>query len=187
MPGLDFLTGRLFPWIIVAVLCAALAGSGALIKASWQKEAELQSSLTAQRKETERANATIQDLKVQSAFNNQRAERLAQERNKERADYAKQMQRLREKRDSSERAAVEHPARFGRIATFNLRRLMRGVCRAGGGSKEACHIDVPKPAQAPTGDAGKRDPQGVAGATAGGGGGNGSSGGPRVFDPGGQP
>ena len=71
--------------------------------------------------------------------------------------YQKQIRRLQEKQRTSDDAARKHPERYGRIATFNIRRWMRDVCRSGGGSPGTCKIKIPKPRKAKSSAAGERN------------------------------
>lgn len=148
--------------IALAVAGALLVGSGVVIKDAWEDNAQLEQRLIDQRRETEQANALITDLKVQNALHNQELSQLETARAQERIDHAKQIQKIRQQLESSTRAALEEPARFGRIATYNLRRLMRSVCRSGGGTADDCRIEIPEPVAAAAGAAAESDDSGAA-------------------------
>jgi len=139
-----------YTFIIIAVLAALLAGSGVLVKNAWETNAKLEEQIKDARAETAKANEVIGNLQITNAVNNLKLTHLEAERSEDRIRYETQISEIRSKLDSSARAALEEPERFGRIATYNNRRLMREVCRSSGGSEAACRIAIPEPSDPKT-------------------------------------
>ena len=159
--------------VAVAVLLAALAGTGALLKNAYEDTGRVEALYDAQREETKRAVAQTTVLRVQHAVQAERYTALQRDRADDSIRYQRDLRRVESLRKTTERAALKHPEKFGRVATIRFRRGLRDVCRAGGGSPAACKISVPKPPKAAAGPANQSAPQdddGVAGGSTGRGG-----------------
>ena len=132
--------------ITIVLLGLALAGVGKLYLWKVEELGALNVQYEQQRGETAKAiaqyNGAVAAHEIQiEKYNLLTAERLADD-----TQYRKEIARIQALADSTQRAALKEPERFGRIATFNLRRSMRAVCRSGGGSASICKIDIPKSA-----------------------------------------
>ncbi len=156
--------------IVVAVLLAALAATGALLKNAYEDIGRVEALYDAQRDETKKAIAQTTALRVQHAVQIERYTVLQKDRADDVMRYQKDLRRVEALRKTTERAALKHPEKFGRVATIRFRRGLRDVCRSGGGSPADCKISVPKPSKAVAGPADEsppKDDDGVGGVGAG--------------------
>ena len=139
--------------ILLAVALVALAGSGALLKASWEREAALAVQYERQRAETAAAKAEIKSLKAQHTLQLEVRGEQDKERSREIAGLKRQTRDVERTRDSLSQALRREPERAGRVVSIIDARSVRDICRASGGSAAACKIELPKPAAT-----GRRDP-----------------------------
>ena len=130
--------------ITIVVLLALLAGTGALLKNAYEDIGRVEALYDVQREETKRAVAQTTALKVQHAVQVERYTTLQKDRVDDSIRYQQDLRRVEALRKTTERAALKHPEKFGRVATIRFRRGLRDVCRAGGGSPADCKISVPK-------------------------------------------
>lgn len=128
----------------ILLLGLALYGMTQLWLGARDDLAGLKVQYTAQQKETEKANQHIKDLNALHDLQRTRYADLEKERGKDAIRLQEEIRRINKVRETSEKAALKHPERFGNIATYNLRRGMRDVCRSGGGTPETCKIEIPK-------------------------------------------
>jgi len=157
--------------IALAILIAALGVLGKLYTAKLEEFGRLEATYEVQRGETKKALAIADGLRLQHVAQVEKFKVLQDWKGAEDVRYRKQIRRLEERRDTSVEAAAKFPERFSRIATYNLRRGMRDVCRAGGGSPADCKIEIPKSPASKPGPADQSDTgnnAGVGGAAAGG-------------------
>lgn len=105
---------------------------------------KLEVSYEVQRGETEKALAQIEGLKLQHTAQLEKFDLIQTERKKDEVRYAKDIKRINKMRSTSEAAALKEPERFGVIATYRLRRSLRGICSDSGGSRDDCKIEIPK-------------------------------------------
>lgn len=131
--------------IAIGVLSLLLAISGTLLKEAWEENAKIERQLEYQAEETRKANKEIENLKVLHAEQITKQRMLAEENQRDAVELRQRLKAVQELRSTTGRAALEEPERFGRIATFRLRRGLRDVCRSSGGTQADCKIEIPKP------------------------------------------
>lgn len=132
--------------IAIAVLSLALGGVTKLYLWKVEELGALEVQYEHQRGETAKAIAQIEGLKATHLEQIAKFDLLQEWKGQDNARYQKDLRRLQDQRKTTQEAAQKYPKRFGRIATFNLRRSLREFCRAGGGSATDCKIEIPKPA-----------------------------------------
>jgi len=151
--------------IIVLAVLLAVASAAAYAAGHWyvaEKEAHATTraalaEANAETKEQKRQNAEIlEQSKAQIAT----AQMLIQEMRDRDVQHQTELRRIDRQRTTAQAAILAHPERFGRIATFDLRRSMRDVCRSGAGDAATCAIEPVRPAKALAGPAGEPDPDG---------------------------
>jgi len=131
-------------WKIVLGLVVVVAILGWLLKQSYEANGALEIALTIQAAETEKAIAQIENLQTQHVLQIENYDLINKELQEDVVQHQQEVVRIRGLLESSQAAALREPERFGRIATFNLRRGLRGICRAGGGNKNDCEIEIPE-------------------------------------------
>ena len=134
--------------IALFMVTAALGIVGKLYTDKVEEFGALEVSYAQQQGEVEKAKVEIENLKVIHSVQIEKFDLLQTERLKDEVRYQQDIRRINKLRSSSAAAALKEPERFSRIATFNLRRGMRDVCRRGGGSPSDCKIEIPEPADA---------------------------------------
>ena len=147
--------------IVIVVLVALLGVTGALLKSAWEDVGKLEIALELQQEETRKANETITSLKVESAEMAIRNEQLTGRLADTEVKYARQIQDIRNTLTSTIAAAEREPNRYGRAATYLFRRSLRSVCRASGGTTEACRIVIPESPKADSGNSPQSGPEAV--------------------------
>ena len=130
--------------IAIVVLGALLASSVKLYLWKRDELTALEVKYVVQQKETEKANALVKSMEALHESQISRFTDLQKERTNDATRFQQEIRRINKARETSERAALQSPERFGRIATFNLLRGMRDVCRSGGGNPATCKIEIPK-------------------------------------------
>lgn len=133
--------------MIIFVMGVLLAGSGYLLKESYEKNGKLSIALEHQKAETVKAIQEIENIKAQHALQIDLMNAHLSKEREDNARYAKQIRSLQQTAKTSKAAALKEPERYGRIATYSGRRGMRNVCRASGGSPKTCKIKIPKSAK----------------------------------------
>ena len=131
--------------ILLVVALAALAASGALLKAAWQDVAELEAKYAQQQAETQKAIKQISDLKMEHQQQIHAMDNQLKDRNREMVALRKQSNAIRSTTTTLQKALEKEPVRAGRAATYLYLRGMRDICRAGGGTAADCKIKLPKP------------------------------------------
>lgn len=132
----------------IALLVAALGVTGTMLKGAWEDVAALEVQYENQQAETTKANQEITNLKVQHAAALATAQAHLNERNRENAELKSSVRKIESTKDTLAEALKAEPIRSGRVATILDARSLRDVCRASGGSPDACKINLPKPAKA---------------------------------------
>jgi len=137
-------------YLLIAIffLSIALAGVGKLYLWKVEELGALEVQYERQRGETQKAIAQINGLKATHLEQIAKFDLLQEWKGSEDVRYQKEIRKLHEQKQTSDEAAQNYPKRFGRIATFNFRRGLRDVCRAGGGSAADCKIEIPKSTKA---------------------------------------
>lgn len=126
---------------IIGVLVILLGLSGWMLKDQIAENGELQVGLRVANQNTADQKAITAQLQADVEARDRALTTLDREREKDNVRYRKDLQRITNIRRSSDRAAAEHPERYGRIRTFTARRRMRDICRSGGGTAIDCKID----------------------------------------------
>ena len=137
--------------ILLVVALAALAASGALLKAAWQDVAELEAKYAQQRAETQKTIDQMNTLKLEHQKQIHAMDNQLKDRNREMVALRKQSNAIRSTSSSLQKALQREPVRAGRAATYLYLRGMRDICRAGGGTAADCKISIPKSAPAKPG------------------------------------
>lgn len=130
--------------ILLVVTLAALAASGALLKAAWQDVAELEAKYAQQQAETQKAIKQISDLKLEHQQQIHAMDNQLKDRNREMVALRKQSNAIRNTSNSLQQALAQEPVRAGRASTYLYLRGMRDICRSGGGTAKDCKIKLPK-------------------------------------------
>lgn len=143
--------------IVIVLMGLALGLIGKLYTDKIEEVGTLNTKYEEQRGKTKKALAQIEGLELQHDAQVEKFEVLQDWKGAEDVRYQKQIRRLQERQKTSDAAAKKYPERYGRIATFNIRRWMRDVCRSGGGSRDDCKIEVPKSRKAKSSAADKPD------------------------------
>lgn len=130
--------------ILLVVTLAALAASGALLKAAWQDVAELEAQYAQQRVETQKTIDQMNTLKLEHQQQIHSMDNQLKDRNREMVALRKQSNAIRSTTTTLQKALEREPVRAGRAATYLYLRGMRDICRAGGGTAADCKISIPK-------------------------------------------
>ena len=130
--------------ILLVVALAALAASGALLKAAWQDVAELEAKYAQQRAETQKTIDQMNTMKLEHQKQIHAMDNQLKDRNREMVALRKQSNAIRSTSSSLQKALEREPVRAGRAATYLYLRGMREICRNGGGTAADCKIKLPK-------------------------------------------
>jgi hypothetical protein len=146
-------------FIAIFFLTLALAGLGKLYLWKVEELGALNVQYEHQRGETAKAIAQYEGAVALHEMQIEKYTLLNEERQKDEIRYQRDVARITGLLESTQAAALKEPERFGRIATYNFRRGLRQVCRSGGGSRDDCAIDIPKPAATDSGSSVQPDTQ----------------------------
>lgn len=113
-----------------------------------EEHGKTQALLEVQGREVEKAKIQIDDLRGQHVVQLGKYSQLQVERENDTIRFNTQIRRIQAEKESSKRAALKEPSRYGRVSTYYLRRGMRQVCRSSGGTVDECKINIPKPTKA---------------------------------------
>lgn len=144
--------------LLVAIGAATLAGH--LYRAELIAHQATKDALAEQKAEVKEQKLQNAELQAQAKAQNETAQLLIQEMRDRDAQHQADLRRINAQRASAQAAILAHPERFGAIATFDLRRSMRDVCRSGAGDAATCHIEPVRPAKAGPGPTDQPDPDG---------------------------
>lgn len=117
---------------------------------------ELRARYNQSQEQVKIGNERITKLQREAEENVARAAAYQRERTDDQTRYQLEIRRLKSKERTTEKAVKEHPFRVSRILIYQFARLMRERCRAAGGSRETCKIEILESGAAGSGPAGKR-------------------------------
>lgn len=144
--------------IAIAVLVALLAATGALLKSSWETNAQLELQYAAQQAETQKAIQQINDIKLEHQNQIHAMDNQLEDIRRAKTELTKNNKRIQATTSTLEKALKREPIRAGRAATYLNARGLRDLCRASGGTAADCKISLPKPPAAkPSNPASSRD------------------------------
>jgi hypothetical protein len=143
--------------ILVGVLGAIVLVLGILLKSAYEDLGSIEARYEAQRQETIEANRTIDRLQLDHERQLHALKLRETESKHEAARLRKETRNIREKSSGLERAIKEQPGRAGRVTSYLVRRGMREVCRASGGDKDQCRVEIPQSATPGPSDTSKPD------------------------------
>lgn len=138
--------------IVCGVLALLLTGAGVLLKKAWEDNAALTVKYEAQQAETAKANATIADLKIQHAVQNEKMTALQKENQNANTELKRRSRDIRATSERLRQALEREPERAACAVAILDARSMRDVCRASGGSAADCKIAVPESCKAGSGN-----------------------------------
>ena len=130
--------------ILLVVTLAALAASGALLKAAWQDVAELEAQYAQQRAETQKTIDQMNTLKLEHQQQIHSMDNQLKDRNREMVALRKQSNAIRSTTTTLQKALEREPVRAGRATTYLYARGLREICRNGGGTAADCKIKLSK-------------------------------------------
>lgn len=131
--------------ILLGVAGAALAGSGWYITELLEQRGALTQKINEANLETIRQKNITERLRIEVAKEQTALRGMSEGRTADNVRHQKEITRLNSRIESSRKAAVKFPERYGAIATFRLRRGMRDVCRSGKGGTGTCKIISVRP------------------------------------------
>ena len=135
MPSLTTIMG-----IILAITIAWGSAATWYAKVLIEDKAKVEMALNQANSNTEEQKKINVDLRSQVAAEQKAIGLLDNERTKDNVRYQKDLARMAEQQIRANALAIKYPARYGRAVTNDLRRVMRSVCRSGGGDKNTCRI-----------------------------------------------
>lgn len=127
--------------ILLGVVSAALAGSGWYITELLEDKGKLTVLYDAANRETDKQKNITANLRVEIAREQTALTLMGVERGKDNVEFQKKINKLNSTLESSRKASVKYPERYGPVVTYQWRRGMRTACRAGRGSTGTCKTD----------------------------------------------
>lgn len=136
--------------IAIAILVALLAATGALLKSSWETNAQLELQYAAQQAETQKAIEQTVKLRLDHQNQIHAMDNQLKDNRRETAELNKSSKRIQATTSTLEKALEREPSQSGRVITYLNARGMREISAASGSTPEQRKITVPKPAKADT-------------------------------------